>query len=65
MKPTNKSPYEIRLDLLQLAFNILKEKQVVSTGNTGGDIAAAPTSEEVIIEATKLNEFVSVSKHNF
>jgi len=57
MKPTSKTPYEIRLELLQLAQTVLdaqhKAKNGVQPPNT------APTTEEIIAEAEKLNSFVS------
>jgi hypothetical protein len=57
MKPTSKTPYEIRLELLQLAQTILdaqhKARNITQATHT------APTSEEVLAEAEKLNAFVS------
>ena len=51
-----KSPYELRADLLRLAFEILlAESQAKDDGSS-------PTSEEVITEARKLNEFISTQK---
>lgn len=52
MKPTTKTPYEIRLELLQLAFDILKVRH--ETEKT-----SPPTSENVIAEADKLRSFVN------
>jgi hypothetical protein len=43
--------YEIRLDLLKLAFDILKAQQIKPEDMPGAD--------EVILHAEKLNEFVS------
>jgi len=57
MKPTSKTPYEIRLELLQLAQVILDAQHKVKSGTQPPD--SAPTSEEVIAEAEKLNVFVS------
>jgi len=51
-----KSPYELRADLLRLAFEIKLAEHRAKDGNT------SPTSEEVIEEATKLNEFISTQK---
>jgi uncharacterized protein YciI len=52
-----KTPYEIRLDLLELARDILQSqhdaKAVLTAGKT------APTTEEVITEAEKMNAFIS------
>lgn len=57
MKPTSKTPYEIRLELLQLAQTIVdaqhKARSITESTYT------APTSEEVLAEAEKLNAFVS------
>lgn len=49
-----KTPYELRADLLRLAFDILMAKASVEKSE-------APTTEEVIVEAKKLNQFVSSS----
>jgi hypothetical protein len=43
--------YEIRLDLLKLAFDILKAQQIKPE--------AMPGADEVILHAEKLNVFVS------
>jgi hypothetical protein len=43
--------YEIRLDLLKLAFDILKAQE------TKPD--AMPSADEVILHAEKLNDFIS------
>ena len=51
-----KSPYELRADLLRLAFEIELAKHHAADGNT------APSSEDVITEAHKLNEFISTQK---
>jgi hypothetical protein len=45
------TPYEIRLELLKLAFDILKAQQTKAE--------AMPCAEDVIIHAEKLNDFVS------
>ena len=45
------TPYEIRLELLKLAFDILKAQQSKQEGMPGAD--------EVILHAEKLNQFVS------
>ncbi len=57
MKPTSKTPYEIRLELLQLAQVVLADqhKSRASLHPTN----SSPTSEEIIAEAEKLNAFVS------
>jgi hypothetical protein len=49
---SNKTPYEIRLDLIQEARLIL---QAQSTA----DKSAMPSTEDIIREAEKLNNFVS------
>jgi hypothetical protein len=60
MKPSGKTPYEIRLDLLQLAFDILTQQHRVKGCETAtGNPYTSPTTEEVIIEANKLNGFIS------
>lgn len=51
-----KSPYELRADLLHLSFQILLAQHQAKNANT------APTSEEIIEEAGKLNEFISTQK---
>jgi len=48
---SNKTPYEIRLDLVKEAREILQAKS-----KNPEDM---PSTEEVIAEAEKLNEFVS------
>ena len=57
-----KSPFELRADLLALAFEILlSQHRAKGINNTHGQPDSAPTSEEVIDEARKLNEFISRS----
>ena len=57
LKPTSKTPYEIRLELLQLAFEVLvKKHQALAAPNLS---TSAPTTEEVIAEAEKMNSFIS------
>lgn len=46
------SAYEIRLDLLRLAFDIV----AYSYANTGGDV---PTQDNIVAVAKTLNAFVS------
>lgn len=48
---SNKTPYEIRLDLVREAKEILQAK--------AKNPDEMPTTEEVIAEAEKLNQFVS------
>lgn len=63
MKPTGKTPYEIRLDLLQLSFDILSNKhRVVDTAQDNVEVYA-PTTEDVIAEAEKMNLFISKANH--
>jgi len=57
MKPTSKTPYEIRLELLQLAQTILENQHAAKSVLTAGK--TSPTTEEIIFEADKLNAFVS------
>ena len=70
MKPSGMSPYEIRLNLLQLAFDILTKKheasanESLSLGKYGLETnspTTSPTTEEVIAEAEKMNKFISTS----
>ena len=61
MKPTSKTPYEIRLELLQLAQIILYNKHSAIAAPSAP--SSAPTSEEIIAEAEKLNSFVSKANH--
>jgi hypothetical protein len=64
MKPTNKTPYEIRLELLQLAFEVLMAKhQASAVADNGSKVTTSPTTEEVMIEADKMNLFISKSNH--
>jgi hypothetical protein len=51
----NKTPYEIRLDLIHEARQILQAQ--------AKDSAAMPTTEDIIREAEKLNDFVSKKPH--
>ena len=50
-----KSAFELRAGLLIQAQSILNAQRTNSTGV----LENAPTTEEIIAEATKLNEFVS------
>jgi len=68
MSTASKSPYEIRLDLLKLAYDILLQKEkakTVITESLSGScklenfMKNSPTTEEIIAEAEKLNKFVS------
>lgn len=57
-----KTPYEIRQELLTLAFDILNAKhRAAAVADLTGDgrPRTSPTTEEVIAEAEKLNVFVS------
>lgn len=63
-RPAGKTPYEIRLDLLYLARDILNAKHHARAAEDASNqdnllVRTAPTSEEVIAEADKLNAFVS------
>lgn len=59
MKPTSKTPYEIRLELLQLAFEICAAKHKAAGVPNGNNTDTSPTTEEVILEAEKMNVFIS------
>jgi len=61
MKPAGKSPYEIRLELLQLAQQILHQKHAAIGVKNGSNVTTAPTTEEIIAEADKLNSFISTA----
>lgn len=52
---TNKTPYEIRSDLLRLAFDILRSQLDPNDNTQQREV----NSEEVIKEAQRLNVFVS------
>jgi len=54
-----KTPYEIRLELLQLAQVILNEKHKAAGVANGDNQDTAPTTEEIIAEAEKMNAFIS------
>jgi flagellar hook-basal body complex protein FliE len=56
---TGKTPYEIRLELLQLAQTILQAQHNARGVQNANNITTAPTTEDVMIEAEKLNGFVS------
>jgi hypothetical protein len=56
---TGKSPYEIRLELLQLAQVILADKHKAEGVQNGNNQCTFPTTEEIIAEAEKMNEFIS------
>ena len=65
---TNKTPYEIRSDLLHLAYSIVKGRieaeaaqnpVVDDNGTCSIAITKSPTVEEIVAEAQKLNSFVS------
>ncbi len=59
MKSPSKTPYEIRLDLLQLAFDILSAKHAADGNKNGNNTSTSPTTEEVLAEAEKMNAFIS------
>ena len=56
---SGKTPYEIRLELLQLAREILQAQHNARGVANGNNVDTAPTTEEVMEEAEKLNTFVS------
>ena len=62
---SGKTPYEIRSDLLHLGYSILKgQKEAAAAEQNTEEVTitpAAPTTEEILSEAEKLNEFVSQS----
>lgn len=56
---TSKTPYEIRLELLQLAQVVLNEKHKANGVSNGNNQDTFPTTEEIIAEAEKMNGFIS------
>ena len=57
-----KSPFELRADLLKLAYDMLLSQHAAKAAADGDtNVTTAPSSEEVIAEARKLNEFISRS----
>lgn len=60
-RSTAKTPYEIRLDLLQLAFDILVQQHQAKCNPNSSSIITSPTTEDVIREADKMNAFISTA----
>lgn len=68
----SKTPFEIRLELLQLAAQILTQKHYADAGGAamrGASsrdliVTTAATTENIIAEAEKLNAFVSKANPN-
>lgn len=63
---TQKTPYEIRKDLLHIAYSIL-DRNCVNIVNEGSDKPASIhpikfTTEDIIAEAEKLNRFISMER---
>jgi len=62
---SGKTPYEIRSDLLHLAYSILKgQKEAEAAAESTKEVITtpkAPATEEILVEAEKLNGFVSQS----
>ncbi len=54
----SKTPYEIRLELLQLAASVLTNRTKYNDGNELTNYE--PTFEEIMKESEKLNMFVTV-----
>ena len=66
MKNSVKTPYEIRLEILQLAFDILHQRANTEAhqraeSDNKPPLVIAPTTSDVLAEAAKLNEFVSTA----
>jgi len=59
LRTAPKTPYEIRLELLQLAQVILHEKHKTLGVINGDNITTSPTTEEILVEAEKMNSFIS------
>ena len=67
MKKTNRSPYEIRADLLELARGILIDQAHANAErNDKGEIVnyTAPSTKEIVDEAKVLNQFVSLDDNS-
>ena len=58
MKPSGKTPYEIRLEILQLAQLILENQHIANAGGFASG-KKSHTTDEIMAEAEKLNTFVS------
>jgi len=58
-----RTPFEIRLELLELARVILQNRYEASR-NIVGNTQSPPSAEEVITEAEKMNAFVSKAQSN-
>ena len=62
MKPTSKTPYEIRLELLQLAQIVLQNQHEAKCCSSV--TKTSPTTAEIVAEAEILNAFVSKANPN-
>ena len=63
---TSRTPYEIRLELLQLSQKVLFDQHLaraVDLDPSATLARTAPTSQEIMDEAEKFNTFVSKSPH--
>jgi len=60
-RTSSRTPYEIRLELLQLAQVILNEQHKAKGVGNGNNQTTFPTTEEIISEADKMNKFISNS----
>lgn len=66
-RPAGKTPFEIRLDLLILAKEILLAKHAaaaLANYSSAKGPSTSPTTEEILAEAAKLNGFVSQTQSN-
>ena len=57
MRSAPRTPYEVRLELLQLSRDILQSQHDAAAVLTAGK--TAPTTQEIIEEAEKMNVFIS------
>lgn len=57
-----KTPYEIRLETLQLAFDIVNNQKTATNNNSGIGNYTAPTTDEVIKEGLRLREFIDAEQ---
>ena len=57
-----KTPYEIRLELLELARTVLQSQYDANTAHESKK--TAPTTEQIVAEAEKMNAFVSKANNS-
>jgi hypothetical protein len=57
-----KTPYEIRLELLELARTVLQSQYDANTPHESKK--TAPTTEQIVAEAEKMNAFISKANNS-